>query len=103
MAVSRHYSHTTGYADSITMSAYTEDGALFDNVVVQNGPDWTSPEDRDAWPVVVRGDNGDWSQFPVGAVEFLGGVYRRTIHVGGMPGDFPSHDPQVLGLSDRID
>ena len=35
-----NYSHTTGYADSITMSAYTEDGVLFDNVVVQNSPDW---------------------------------------------------------------
>lgn len=63
----------------------------------------TSSEDPDAWPVVVRGDNGDWSEFPVGAVEFLAGVYGRTIHVGGMPRDFPSHDPQVLGLSDRID
>ncbi|MFG2555610.1 hypothetical protein ACGFWF_37555 [Streptomyces sp. NPDC048581] len=63
----------------------------------------TSPEDPDAWPVVVRGDNGDWSEFPVGAVEFLAGVYGRTIHVGGMPRYFPSHDPQVLGLSDRID
>ncbi|MFF0479560.1 DNRLRE domain-containing protein, partial [Streptomyces sp. NPDC004284] len=35
-----NYSHTTGYADSITMSAYTEDGVLFSNVVVQNSPDW---------------------------------------------------------------
>lgn len=35
-----NYSHTTGYADSITMSAYTKDGVLFDNVVVQNSPDW---------------------------------------------------------------
>nr|WTA69451.1 hypothetical protein OHB51_09995 [Micromonospora sp. NBC_00855] len=63
----------------------------------------TSPRDPDAWQVVVRGDNGDWSEFPVGAVEFLAGVYRRTIDVGGMPGDFPSDDPKVLGLSDRID
>ncbi|MCM0673200.1 SMI1/KNR4 family protein [Micromonospora phytophila] len=63
----------------------------------------TSPADPDAWPVVVRGDNGDWSEFPVGAVEFLAGVYGRTIHVPGMPGDFPSQNPQVLGLSDRID
>ncbi|MEN8655933.1 hypothetical protein ABCR94_36560 [Streptomyces sp. 21So2-11] len=59
----------------------------------------TSPADPDAWPVVVRGDNGDWSEFPVGAVEFLVGVYRRTIHVPGMPKDFPSDDPQVLGLN----
>ncbi|MFE4538585.1 SMI1/KNR4 family protein [Streptomyces scopuliridis] len=63
----------------------------------------TSPGDPDAWPVVVRGDNGDWSEFPVGAVEFLTGVYRRTIHVPGMPGDFPSDSPEVLGLGDRID
>ncbi|MEW2076087.1 hypothetical protein AB0941_21005 [Streptomyces sp. NPDC013433] len=63
----------------------------------------TSPADPDAWPVVVRGDNGDWSEFPVGAVEFLTGVYRRTIHVPGMPRGFPSDSPEVLGLSDRID
>lgn len=63
----------------------------------------TSSPDPDAWPVVVRGDNGDWSEFPVGAVEFLTGVYRRTIEVPGMPRDFPSDDPKVLGLSDRID
>ncbi|MGW8680416.1 DNRLRE domain-containing protein [Streptomyces sp. NPDC055817] len=35
-----NYSHTTGIADSITMSAYTEDGPLFTNVVVQNSTDW---------------------------------------------------------------
>ncbi|MFF3333071.1 SMI1/KNR4 family protein [Streptomyces sp. NPDC002888] len=63
----------------------------------------TSPADPDAWPVVVRGDNGDWMEFQAGAVEFLAGVYGRTIHVGGMPRDFPSDDPKVLGLSDRID
>ncbi|MGW4874304.1 hypothetical protein [Streptomyces chartreusis] len=63
----------------------------------------TSSEDPDAWPVVVRGDNGDWSEFPVGAVEFLAGVYGRTIDVPGMPGDFPSDYPKVLALSDRID
>ncbi|MEU6623261.1 hypothetical protein ABZ926_21165 [Streptomyces litmocidini] len=48
----------------------------------------------------MRGDNGDWSEFPVGAVAFLAGVYGRTIDVGGVPGDFPGHDPQVLGLGD---
>ncbi|MFH9224384.1 SMI1/KNR4 family protein [Streptomyces lydicus] len=63
----------------------------------------TGPADPDAWPVVVRGDNGDWSEFPVGAVEFLAGVYGRTIDVPGMPRGFPSDDPKVLGLSDRID
>ncbi|MER6146566.1 hypothetical protein [Streptomyces hirsutus] len=62
-----------------------------------------SSPDPDAWPVVVRGANGDWSEFPVGAVEFLAGVYRRTIDVPGMPRSFPSDDPKVLGLSDRID
>ncbi|MGW6143469.1 DNRLRE domain-containing protein [Streptomyces sp. NPDC055140] len=35
-----NYSHTTGIPDSITMSAYTEDGPLFTNVVVQNSMDW---------------------------------------------------------------
>jgi hypothetical protein len=35
-----NYSHTTGIADSITMSAYTEDGVLFSNVVVANSTDW---------------------------------------------------------------
>ncbi|WP_405389014.1 SMI1/KNR4 family protein [Streptomyces sp. NBC_01102] len=63
----------------------------------------TSPADPDAWPVVVRRNNGDWSEFPVGAIEFLTGVYRRTIHVPGMPRDFPSDSPEVLGLSNRID
>jgi len=63
----------------------------------------TSPADPDAWPVVVRTDNGEWIEFPVGAVEFLAGVYGRTLHVPGMPGNFPSDFPQVLGLSDRTD
>ncbi|WP_405869809.1 MULTISPECIES: SMI1/KNR4 family protein [unclassified Streptomyces] len=60
----------------------------------------TSPADPDAWPVVVRGANGDWSEFPVGAVEFLAGVYGRTIDVPGMPRDFPGDLPKVLGLSE---
>ncbi|MER7444883.1 hypothetical protein [Micromonospora avicenniae] len=63
----------------------------------------TSYPDPDAWPVVVRGANGDWSEFPVGAVEFLAGVCRRTIDVPGMPSGFPSDDPKVLSLGDRID
>ena len=63
----------------------------------------TSPADPDAWPVVVRTDNADWIEFPVGAVEFLAGVYGRTIDVPGMPEDFPSSDPKVRGLGDRID
>lgn len=63
----------------------------------------TSPADPDAWPVVVRTDNADWIEFPVGAVEFLAGVYGRTIDVPGMLGNFPSDNPKVLGLSDRID
>ncbi|MGC5001299.1 hypothetical protein [Streptomyces sp. DT203] len=56
-----------------------------------------SSPDPDTWPVVVRGANGDWSEFPVGAVEFLAGVYRRTIDVPGMLRSFPSDDPKVLG------
>lgn len=63
----------------------------------------TSPADPDAWPVVVRTDNADWIEFPVGVVEFLAGVYGRTIDVPGMPANFPSDFPEVLGLSDRID
>ncbi|MFB7756255.1 hypothetical protein ACFC18_42720 [Streptomyces sp. NPDC056121] len=63
----------------------------------------TSPADPDAWPVVVRTDNSEWFEFPVCAVEFLAGVYGRTIDVPGMPRNFPSSNPQVLGLSDRID
>ncbi|MGW1002394.1 SMI1/KNR4 family protein [Streptomyces sp. NPDC002520] len=63
----------------------------------------TSPTDPDAWPVVVRTDNAEWFEFPVGAVEFLAGVYGRTIDVPGMPGNFPSDHPEVLGLSDRVD
>lgn len=63
----------------------------------------TSPVDPDAWPVVVRTDNAEWFEFPVGAVEFLAGVYGRTIDVPGMPRNFPSDNPKVLGLSDRID
>ncbi|MER6471347.1 SMI1/KNR4 family protein [Streptomyces collinus] len=63
----------------------------------------TSPADPDAWPVVLRTDNAEWFEFPVGAVEFLAGVYGRTIDVPGMPGNFPGDDPQVLGLSDRAD
>lgn len=51
----------------------------------------TSPTNPDAWPVVVRTDNADWIEFPVGAVEFLAGVYGRTIDVPGMPGDFPAN------------
>jgi hypothetical protein len=60
----------------------------------------TGPTDPDAWPVVVRTDNADWFEFPVGAVAFLAGVYGRTLDVPGMPGDFPGDDPLVLGLSD---
>ncbi|MCX5439202.1 SMI1/KNR4 family protein [Streptomyces sp. NBC_00569] len=63
----------------------------------------TSPAGPDAWPVVVRTDNGDWNEFPVGVVEFLAGVYGHTIDVPGMPGSFSGDSPQVLGLSDRID
>ncbi|MEW2259199.1 SMI1/KNR4 family protein [Streptomyces sp. NPDC047869] len=60
----------------------------------------TSPADPDAWPVVVRTDNADWMEFPVVAVEFLAGVYGRTIDVPGMPRNFPRDHPEVLGLSD---
>lgn len=35
-----NYSHSTGIPDSVTMSAYTEDGVLFENIVVKNITDW---------------------------------------------------------------
>lgn len=62
----------------------------------------TSPTDPDAWPVVVRTDNADWIEFPVGVVGFLAGVYGHTIDVPGMPGSFPGDSPQVLGRSDSV-
>ncbi|MEU6550480.1 hypothetical protein ABZ915_09355 [Streptomyces sp. NPDC046915] len=85
---------------------YPEPGGLISWAESDSGDSFywrTSPADPDAWTVVVRGANGDWSEFPVGAVEFLAGVYGRTIDVPGMPRDFPCENPQVLGLSDRID
>ncbi|POX56676.1 hypothetical protein C3489_04295 [Streptomyces sp. Ru71] len=63
----------------------------------------TSPAGPDAWPVVVRTDNAEWYEFPVGAVAFLAGVYGRTIEVPGMPTNFPGRNPAVLGLGDRVD
>ncbi|MBO1334837.1 hypothetical protein J3486_26745 [Streptomyces sp. VRA16 Mangrove soil] len=65
----------------------------------------TSPADPDAWPVVVRTDNGDWNEFPegVGAVEFLAGVYGHTLDVPGMPENFPGDRPEVLGLGEPDD
>jgi hypothetical protein len=48
-----------------------------------------SPADPDAWPVVMRGDNGDWSEFPVGAVGFLHrrvpANHPRTRYAQGFP------------------
>jgi hypothetical protein len=85
---------------------YPQPGGLIEWAASNSGDSFywrTSPAEPDAWPVVVRGANGDWSEFPVGAVEFLAGVYGRTIDVPGMPRNFPSDFPQVLGLSDRID
>ncbi|MFI6932951.1 SMI1/KNR4 family protein [Streptomyces sp. NPDC050287] len=82
---------------------YPQPGGLIEWAASNSGDSFywkTSPADPDAWPVVVRGANGDWSEFPVGAVEFLAGVYGRTIDVPGMPRGFPSDDPKVLGLND---
>ncbi|MEV5576778.1 hypothetical protein AB0L06_42705 [Spirillospora sp. NPDC052269] len=53
--------------------------------------------------MVVRTGNAEWHEFPVGVVEFLTGMYRRTLDVPGMPDNFPDDDPEVLGLSDQID
>ncbi|MEN8654731.1 SMI1/KNR4 family protein [Streptomyces sp. 21So2-11] len=57
--------------------------------------------DPDAWPVVVFGRNGDWSEFEMGVVEFLAATYRRTIDIPGMPANFPSEHPQVMGHDRR--
>ncbi|MGW4439509.1 SMI1/KNR4 family protein [Streptomyces sp. NPDC004596] len=82
---------------------YPRPGGLVSWASSYSGDDFfwrTGPADPDAWPVVVRGDNGDWSEFPVGVVEFLAGVYGRTIDVPGMPRNFPADQPEVLGLTD---
>jgi hypothetical protein len=59
----------------------------------------TGSADPDEWPVVVRGDNGDWSEFPMGVVEFMVGMYRRTLVVPGMPARFPAADPSVKAIA----
>ncbi|MFH8731681.1 SMI1/KNR4 family protein [Streptomyces sp. NPDC017964] len=82
---------------------FPQPGGLIGWAASNSGDDFywkTSPADPDAWPVVVRTDNADWIEFPVGAVDFLAGVYGRTIDVPGMPGDFPGDFPKVLGLSE---
>ncbi|MFF9602454.1 SMI1/KNR4 family protein [Streptomyces sp. NPDC014684] len=82
---------------------FPQPGGLIGWASSNSGDDFywrTSPADPDAWPVVVRTDNADWIEFPVGAVEFLAGVYGRTIDVPGMPRNFPGAHPEVLGLSD---
>lgn len=51
--------------------------------------------------MVVRTDDAEWFEFPVGAVEFLTGGYGRTTDVPGTPGDFPGGSAKILGLIDR--
>ncbi|MFE2844942.1 hypothetical protein ACFXKS_15490 [Streptomyces scopuliridis] len=57
--------------------------------------------DPDAWPVVVFGRDGDWSEFSMGVVEFLTATYRRTIDIPGMPEAFPGGQPKVTGHDPR--
>ncbi|MFC4335399.1 SMI1/KNR4 family protein [Salininema proteolyticum] len=54
-----------------------------------------SPAD---WSVVVSGENDDWSEYAMGAVDFLAGIYRKDFKVGGMPENFPSDNPDVVAL-----
>ncbi|WP_198667052.1 hypothetical protein [Glycomyces dulcitolivorans] len=56
----------------------------------------TESESPDGWPVVVMGANGDWSEYAMGAVDFLAAVYRRDFTIPGMPGSFPSDNPNVV-------
>jgi hypothetical protein len=51
------------------------------------------------WPVVVSGRNDDWSEYAIGAVDFLAAIYRRDLVVPGLPSaDFPGEDPTVAVL-----
>jgi hypothetical protein len=58
----------------------------------------TWSESSDDWPVVVRGANGDWSEYAMSAVDFLVAIYRRYFTIPGMPKNFPSADPDVIAL-----
>jgi len=51
-----------------------------------------SPDD---WSIVVAGENGDWSEYHIGVVDFLAALYRKDFRIGGMPGNFPADDPEV--------
>jgi hypothetical protein len=50
------------------------------------------------WSVVVSGANDDWSEYAMGAVDFLAAVYRRDLKIPGMPEDFPTADPDLVAV-----
>ncbi|GAA1860892.1 hypothetical protein GCM10009687_30110 [Asanoa iriomotensis] len=54
--------------------------------------------DPESWPIVVFGRNDDWSEFPLGVVNFLTQMIQRTISIPGLPAAFPSSDPQVVAI-----
>ncbi|THV29691.1 hypothetical protein E9998_09250 [Glycomyces paridis] len=54
-----------------------------------------SPDD---WSVVVMGENSDWSEYAVGAVDFLAAIFRKDFTIPGMPRNFPSDNPEVVVL-----
>ncbi|MFC4335400.1 SMI1/KNR4 family protein [Salininema proteolyticum] len=54
-----------------------------------------SPAD---WPIVVMGENGDWSEHVIGVVDFLAAIYRKDVLPPGMPENFPSDYPDVVAL-----
>lgn len=60
----------------------------------------TERADPDAWTVVLRTANAEWSEYGLGAVAFLTAVYGGTLALGGMPRGFPGEDVAVLGLPD---
>lgn len=48
------------------------------------------------WSVVVSGRNDDWSEYAIGAVDFLAAVYRRDLVIPGISKCFPGEDPAVV-------
>ncbi|WP_205325333.1 hypothetical protein [Glycomyces sp. YM15] len=56
----------------------------------------TWSESPDDWSVVVSGENGDWSEYAIGVVDFLAALYRKDFTIGGMPKGWPGDDPDVV-------
>ncbi|MFG3338355.1 hypothetical protein [Glycomyces sp. NPDC048151] len=55
----------------------------------------TWSESPDDWSIVVSGENGDWSEYHVGVVDFLASLYSDDLGLWGMPEGFPTNDPEV--------